>query len=139
MKNKRKWSKTARIIPLLWFTSNQFIFKTKPQHKLFWHHPCSCSKKWHQLDLILSRIFSLNDIVNCANCDPDHFFLCYKLRSFTELSSLVNHRLTPTKCLYQNLYNILIMYWWQGLEVLLLKTLYHGDKINCVIPSTSQL
>ena len=32
--------------------TNSF-FKTKPQHKVSWRHPCS--KHWHQLDLILVR------------------------------------------------------------------------------------
>ena len=58
-------------------------FKTKPQHKMSWRHPRS--KKWHQLDLVLTRRSSLKDITltrsyHSANCDTDHSLVCCKLK-----------------------------------------------------------
>ena len=76
-------------------------FKTKPKHKVSWRHPRS--KKWHHLDLILTRRSTLKDITHTrshhsANCDTDTPLYVasssYKLSIFTEPSSLVDYGLT---------------------------------------------
>ena len=62
--------------------TNSF-FKTKPQHKVSWRHPCS--KHWHQLDLILVRHATIKNVLHTcsyhsADCDTDHSLVCCKIR-----------------------------------------------------------
>ena len=51
------------------------FFQNKTCHKVSWRHPRS--KHWHQLDLILTRRRSINNVCNTrafhsADCDTDH-------------------------------------------------------------------
>ena len=62
--------------------TNSF-FRTKPQHKVSWGHPCS--KHWHQLDLILVRRAAVKNVLHTrsyhsADCDTDHSLVCCKIR-----------------------------------------------------------
>ena len=62
--------------------TNSF-FKTKPQHKVSWRHPCS--KHWHQLDLTLVRHAPIKNVLHThsyhsADCDTDHSLVCCKIR-----------------------------------------------------------
>ena len=62
--------------------TNSF-FKTKPQHKVSWRHPCS--KHWHQLDLIQVRHATIKNILHThsyhsADCDMDHSLVCCLIR-----------------------------------------------------------
>ena len=59
------------------------FFQTKPQHKVSWRHPRS--KRWHQLDLILTRRCQLRSVLttrsyHSADCDADHSLVCCKIR-----------------------------------------------------------
>ena len=58
-------------------------FQTKPQHKVSWRHPRS--KRWHQLDLILTRRSQLQNVFSTlsfhsADCDTDHALVCCRIR-----------------------------------------------------------
>ena len=62
------------------------FFNTKPHHRVSWWHPRT--KHWHQLDLILTRRASLNNVkitrsYHSADCDTDHSLVCgtVKLRA----------------------------------------------------------
>ena len=62
--------------------TNSF-FQTKPQHKVSWMHPRS--KRWHQLDLIITRRPLLKNILlsrtyHSADCDSDHSLVCCKVK-----------------------------------------------------------
>ena len=59
------------------------FFRTKPQHKVSWVHPCS--KHWHQLHLNLVRRAAIKNILyarsyHSADCDTDHSLVCCKIR-----------------------------------------------------------
>ena len=61
--------------------TNSF-FQTRLRHKVSWQHPRS--KKWHQLDLILSRRTHLKDFrltrsYHSADCDTDHALVACNL------------------------------------------------------------
>ena len=65
------------------FASLTPFFKPKPQHKVFWRHPCS--KHWHQLDLILVRCATIKNVLqtrsyHSTDCDTDHSLVCCKIR-----------------------------------------------------------
>ena len=55
------------------------FFNTKLHHRVSWMHPRT--KHWHQLDLILTRRTSLNNVkvtrsYHSADCDTDHTLVC---------------------------------------------------------------
>ena len=59
------------------------FFESKHQHKVSWKHPRS--HKWHQLDLVIARRSSLNNVLatrsyHSADCDTDHAMVCSKVR-----------------------------------------------------------
>ena len=59
------------------------FYQTKPQHKVSWRHPRS--KRWHQLDLIISRRCHLKNVLitrsfQSADCNTDHSLVCSKIR-----------------------------------------------------------
>ena len=59
------------------------FFQTRPQHKVSWCHPRS--KRWHQLDLVLTRRCHLQNVLitrsyHSADCDTDHSLVISKLR-----------------------------------------------------------
>jgi len=61
------------------------FFHTKPCHRVSWRHPRS--NHWHQLDLIITRRTSLNNVnitrsYHSADCDTDHSLVCSKVRIF---------------------------------------------------------
>ena len=69
-------------------------FQSKPQHKVSWRHPRS--KRWHQLDLILTRRKQLSSVLttrsyHSADCDTDHSLVCCKIR----LQPKKLHRVKP--------------------------------------------
>ena len=54
---------------------NNTFFKNKPYHKVSWRHPRS--GHWHQLDLVITRLDSLDNVLytrsyHSADCDTDH-------------------------------------------------------------------
>ena len=58
-------------------------FKNKTCHKTSWRHPRS--KHWHQLDLIITRKESLNNVHNTrayhsADCDTDHSLIASRVK-----------------------------------------------------------
>ena len=53
-------------------------FRTKPQDKVSWRHPCS--KHWHQLDMIILRRASLKNVLHSADCNTDHSLVCCRIR-----------------------------------------------------------
>ena len=62
--------------------SNTF-FATISCHRVSWRHPRS--RHWHQLDLIITRRQSLNNVLltgtyHSANCDTDHSMVASKVR-----------------------------------------------------------
>ena len=62
--------------------TNSF-FKTKLQHKVSWRHPRS--KHWHQLDLILLRRATIQNVLHArshytADCDTGYSLVCCKIR-----------------------------------------------------------
>ena len=90
--------KEKRLLELCSFhglcITNTF-FESKHQHKVSWKHPRS--HKWHQLDLVIARRSSLNNVLatrsyHCADCDTDHAMVCSKVR----LSPRKLHRSKPT-------------------------------------------
>ena len=59
------------------------FFATKPHHKVSWRHPRS--RHWHQLDFIITRRSSLNQVLvtrsfHSADCDTDHSLVVSKVR-----------------------------------------------------------
>ena len=57
-------------------------FGTKPHHRVSWRH--ARSKRWHQLDLIITRRRSLRHVLvtrtyHSADCDTDHPLVCCKI------------------------------------------------------------
>ncbi|XP_019625432.1 PREDICTED: uncharacterized protein LOC109470795 [Branchiostoma belcheri] len=59
------------------------FFATKPRHRVSWCHPRS--RRWHQLDLIITRRLSLNSVLSprsyhSADCDTDHSLVGSKVR-----------------------------------------------------------
>ena len=82
------WAKWMKIQPLLELCIFHDLcitnsFRTKPQHKVPWRHPCS--KHWHQLDLILGRHAAIKNFLHTrsyyrADCDTDHSLVCCKIR-----------------------------------------------------------
>ncbi|KAI8512329.1 hypothetical protein Bbelb_089680 [Branchiostoma belcheri] len=59
------------------------FFATKPRHRVSWCHPRS--RRWHQLDLIITRRLSLNSVLttrsyHSADCDTDHSLVGSKVR-----------------------------------------------------------
>ena len=59
------------------------FFGVKLRHRFSWMHPRS--KKWHQLDLIISRPEHLNNVritraYHSADCDTDHSLVCTEIQ-----------------------------------------------------------
>ncbi|XP_038062349.1 uncharacterized protein LOC119732818 [Patiria miniata] len=59
------------------------FFQTKPLHRVSWRHPRS--KRWHQLDLIITRRETLNFVhftrtFHSADCDTDHSLVLSKVK-----------------------------------------------------------
>ena len=59
------------------------FFQNKTCHKASWKHPRS--NQWHQLDLIITKHCSLNDVHNTrvfhsADCDTDHALVISKIK-----------------------------------------------------------
>ena len=58
-------------------------FQNKACHKVSWRHPRS--KHWHQLDMIITKRDSLNNVCNTrscqsADCDTDHSLMATKVK-----------------------------------------------------------
>ena len=58
-------------------------FQNKACHKVSWRHPRS--KHWHQLDMIITKRDSLNNVCNTrsyqsADCDTDHSLIATKVK-----------------------------------------------------------
>lgn len=59
------------------------FFATKALHKMSWMHPRS--RHWHQLDFVIARRSSLNQVLitrsfHSADCDTDHSLVVSKIR-----------------------------------------------------------
>ena len=59
------------------------FFKNKACHKVSWRHPMS--KHWHQLDLVITRRDSLNNVCNTrsyhrADCNTDHSLIASRVK-----------------------------------------------------------